>query len=51
MNLITFLVIGVLVGGRIGYLMLYQMEKFLEDPLILIRVWEECQATVDLSAL
>ena len=40
MNLITFLVIGVLVGGRIGYLMLYQMEKFLEEPLILLRVWE-----------
>ena len=39
-NLITFQVIGVLIGGRIGYLLLYQGDKFLEDPLALIRVWE-----------
>ena len=39
-NLITFQVIGVLIGGRIGYLVLYQGDKFLEDPLALIRVWE-----------
>lgn len=40
MNLITFQVIGVLIGGRVGYLLLYQGSKFLEDPLSLIRVWE-----------
>lgn len=39
-NLITFQVIGVLIGGRIGYLFLYQGDKFLEDPLSLVRVWE-----------
>lgn len=39
-NLITFQVIGVLIGGRIGYLLLYQGDKFLEDPLSLVRVWE-----------
>ena len=39
-NLITFQVIGVLIGGRVGYLLLYQGDKFLEDPLALIRVWE-----------
>ena len=33
MNLITFQVIGVLIGGRVGYLLLYQGDKFLEDPL------------------
>ena len=32
--------IGVLIGGRIGYLLLYQGDKFLEDPLSIIRVWE-----------
>lgn len=40
MNLITFQVIGVLIGGRIGYLLLYQGEKFINDPLSVIRVWE-----------
>ena len=40
MNLMTFLVIGVLLGGRIGYALLYRWEEFMEDPLILLRVWE-----------
>ena len=40
MNLMTFQVIGVLVGGRIGYVLLYQWEAFLTDPLIILRVWE-----------
>ena len=40
LNLMTFQVIGVLVGGRIGYVLLYQWEAFLTDPLIILRVWE-----------
>ena len=40
MNLITFQVIGVLLGGRLGYLFLYQGEKFVSDPLSIFRVWE-----------
>ena len=49
MNLITFQVIGVLIGGRIGYLLLYQGEKFLEDPLLIIRVWEGGMASHGVS--
>jgi phosphatidylglycerol:prolipoprotein diacylglycerol transferase len=40
MNLMTFMVIGVLLGGRIGYALLYRWNDFTEDPLILLRVWE-----------
>ena len=40
LNLMTFQVSGVLLGGRIGFLLLYQFDKFIEDPLILLRVWE-----------
>ncbi len=40
MNLMTFLVLGVLLGGRIGYALLYRWNEFMEDPLILLRVWE-----------
>ena len=40
MNLITFQILGVLIGGRIGYLLLYQGEKFFTDPLSIFRVWE-----------
>ncbi|MBL9188895.1 MAG: prolipoprotein diacylglyceryl transferase [Opitutaceae bacterium] len=39
-DLITVLIVGVLVGGRLGYFLLYQFESVLADPLILIRVWE-----------
>jgi phosphatidylglycerol:prolipoprotein diacylglycerol transferase len=40
MNLLTFQIIGVLLGGRVGYAILYQGEKFWNDPLIIFRVWE-----------
>jgi phosphatidylglycerol:prolipoprotein diacylglycerol transferase len=39
-DLITALIIGVLVGGRLGYFLLYHSESVLTDPLVLIRVWE-----------
>ncbi len=40
LNMMTFMVIGVLVGGRLGFLLLYQFDKFLSDPLMILRVWE-----------
>jgi len=40
MNLMTFQVIGVLVGGRIGYVLLYQWDSLLADPFMILRVWE-----------
>jgi phosphatidylglycerol:prolipoprotein diacylglycerol transferase len=36
----TYIVIGVLVGGRLGYFLLYQGEWLGRDPLALFRVWE-----------
>ncbi|PJG83040.1 prolipoprotein diacylglyceryl transferase [Caviibacterium pharyngocola] len=32
--------LGVFLGGRIGYVMFYQFDYFLQDPLYLFRVWE-----------
>ena len=40
LNLLTFQVIGVLLGGRIGHALLYNWEKFVSDPWMLLRVWE-----------
>ena len=31
---------GVILGGRIGYVLFYGMENLLNDPLSLFRVWE-----------
>jgi phosphatidylglycerol---prolipoprotein diacylglyceryl transferase len=39
-DLITYLVFGVMLGGRIGYFLLYQTDTILRDPLALLRVWE-----------
>ena len=31
---------GVLLGGRLGYMLFYDADRFLHDPLIFLRVWE-----------
>ncbi len=40
LNLLTFQIIGVLLGGRIGHALGYNWDKFTADPLMLFRVWE-----------
>lgn len=37
-TLMTALIIGVLAGGRIGYMLLYDLEAFLQNPLLIFRV-------------
>lgn len=39
-DLIVALVIGVMVGGRLGSFLLYHPEQLLSDPLSFFRVWE-----------
>lgn len=39
-NLMTAVIIGALVGGRLGYKLLYDWGNFVEDPLSLLRIWE-----------
>jgi phosphatidylglycerol:prolipoprotein diacylglycerol transferase len=33
-------VVGVIVGGRLGYVFFYNFEALTEDPLLLLRIWE-----------
>lgn len=37
-SLMTAIIIGVLAGGRIGYMLLYDLEAFLQNPLLVFRV-------------
>ncbi len=37
-TLMTAMIIGVLAGGRLGYMLLYDLEAFLQNPLLIIRV-------------
>lgn len=39
-DLVFYAVLGVILGGRIGYMLFYGMEQLIENPLNLLRVWE-----------
>lgn len=40
-DLITWwVVLGTLIGGRVGYMLFYDWTNFIQNPLILFRVWE-----------
>jgi phosphatidylglycerol:prolipoprotein diacylglycerol transferase len=39
-TLMTFLILGVLIGGRLGYCLLYRPDELLHNPLYFFRVWE-----------
>ena len=39
-DLIVYGALGVILGGRIGYVFFYNFETWLQDPLWLFRVWE-----------
>ncbi|MDD3608789.1 MAG: prolipoprotein diacylglyceryl transferase [Halothiobacillaceae bacterium] len=39
-DLIFYAALGVVLGGRIGYVLFYHLPSFLADPLMLLRVWE-----------
>jgi phosphatidylglycerol---prolipoprotein diacylglyceryl transferase len=39
-DLITALVVGVILGARIGYILFYDFPSFAENPLRIVRIWE-----------
>lgn len=39
-DLVFYAALGVVIGGRIGYVFFYNFGQFLDDPLWLFRVWE-----------
>src|SRR5690554_5717479 len=39
-NLITYGAFGAIIGGRVGYVVLYNFDTWMRDPLWLFRVWE-----------
>ncbi|ARU01412.1 prolipoprotein diacylglyceryl transferase [Yoonia vestfoldensis] len=39
-DLLTYIVLGVIGGGRLGYVFFYQPATFLADPASIIRIWE-----------
>jgi len=39
-DLMFYAMLGVVLGGRIGYVLFYALGDFLKDPLMLFKVWE-----------
>lgn len=39
-DLLTALVLGVILGGRLGYILFYDFGSFLDNPLRIFRIWE-----------
>jgi len=39
-ELLTLIIIGVIAGGRLGYVIFYQPEVYIADPLAILRIWD-----------
>ena len=39
-DFITYLIISIIVGGRLAYVVFYNLEYFITDPLEILKVWE-----------
>ena len=37
---LTFLILGVILGGRLGYVLFYNFEFYLENPINILRLWD-----------
>tara|TARA_X000000950_G_scaffold264419_1_gene337692 strand:+ start:1 stop:795 length:795 start_codon:yes stop_codon:yes gene_type:complete len=39
-DLITYLVISIIIGGRLGYIVFYNLGYYLDNPLDIVKVWQ-----------
>ena len=39
-DLLFFLILGVMVGGRLGYVLLYDLPAYIADPLAILKIWQ-----------
>jgi phosphatidylglycerol:prolipoprotein diacylglycerol transferase len=39
-RLLTWIILGVILGGRLGYVLFYDLPTYLADPFQIVRVWE-----------
>ena len=39
-NLITYLILSIIIGGRIGYIFFYNFEYYLQNPSDIVKIWE-----------
>ena len=39
-SMLTWVILGVILGGRIGFVLFYQPDRYLADPAQILRIWE-----------
>ena len=39
-DLITYLIISIIIGGRLGYVIFYNLEYYMVEPLEIIKIWK-----------
>ena len=39
-SILTYLIVGVIVGGRLGYVIFYNFEYYSSSPLSILRIWD-----------
>ena len=39
-DLLFYLILGVMVGGRLGYVLFYDLGSYLKDPLSIFKIWQ-----------
>ena len=39
-GMITYLILGVIIGGRIGYILFYNLDSYVESPMDALRIWD-----------
>ena len=39
-DLITYLIISIIIGGRVGYIIFYNFDYYISNPLEIIKIWE-----------
>jgi phosphatidylglycerol---prolipoprotein diacylglyceryl transferase len=39
-RLFTWVIVGVILGGRLGFVLFYQLDVYLDQPLAILRLWE-----------
>ena len=37
---ITYLIIGIIIGGRLGYVLFYNLSYYLDNPLDIFKIWQ-----------
>jgi len=39
-DLVFYIALGVILGGRVGYILFYNFDAFLADPIMLLKIWQ-----------